>query len=83
MLALGNMEFIMALPFTLAYADTQVRSETKDIVDIQNAMMSGCDVFYGVTKRRTWGSSVKGESNSPLPRNKRRSPRLSDLRAGM
>jgi transposase len=57
MLALGNVEFIMALPFTLAFADTQVRSEKKDIADIRNAMTIGSDVFYGVTKRRTWGTT--------------------------
>ncbi len=57
MLASGNVEFIMALPFTLTFAENQVRSEKKDIADIRNTMMSGSDVFYGVTKRRTWGTT--------------------------
>jgi transposase len=46
--------FLIALPFTMAFAKNQVTSETKDIDCVENTILVGSDVLRGITKRRTW-----------------------------
>jgi len=46
--------FLIALPFTMAFAKNQVVSETKDIDCVENTIAVGSDVLRGITKRRAW-----------------------------
>ena len=48
------VRFLIALPFSMAFAKNQVDSETKDIDCIDNAIVIGPDVLRGMTKRRSW-----------------------------
>jgi transposase len=46
--------FLIALPFTMAFAKNQIMSEIKDIDCVENTIAVGSDVLRGITKRRTW-----------------------------
>jgi hypothetical protein len=48
------IRFIIALPFSLAFAKNQVDSETKDIDCVDNSVPVGFDVLRGMTKQRAW-----------------------------
>lgn len=54
-----NMRFLVALPFTLAFAKKQVISESKDIDSPENTIVIGKDIIRGVTKYRTWNKAHK------------------------
>ena len=46
--------FLIALPFTMAFAKNQVVSEIKDIDCVENTIAVSLDVLRGITKRRAW-----------------------------
>jgi transposase len=48
--------FLVALPFTMAFAKNQVTSEAKDIDCVENTITAGSDILRGITKRRTWST---------------------------
>jgi transposase len=50
------IRFLIALPFTMAFAKNQVTSEAKDIDCVENTIAAGSDTLRGITKRRTWNT---------------------------
>jgi transposase len=56
---LGDKEgirFLIAMPFTMAFAKNQADSERKDIDSVDNTIVVGEDIIRGVTKARSWNS---------------------------
>lgn len=49
-----GINFVIALPFTMSFAQKQVQSEKKDIDRIENAILVGPDLLRGVTQERAW-----------------------------
>lgn len=53
------VKFIIAVPFTSAFAKRQVASEAKDIDSVENTILiNGCSL-RGITKERTWDKEHK------------------------
>ena len=52
-----SLRFLVALPFTMTFANKQVDSERKDIDYVDNAIAVGSDVIRGITKKRSWSST--------------------------
>ena len=55
----ARRQFVVAMPFTSAFAKSQVISESKDIDSPVNTIVVGADSMRAVTKERAWG---KGHS---------------------
>ena len=51
-----EIRFLIAMPFTMAFAKNQVDSERKDIDSVDNTIVIGEDIVRGVTKERSWSS---------------------------
>jgi transposase len=51
-----GIRFLIAMPFTMAFAKNQTDSERKDIDSVDNTIVIGEDVIRGVTKKRLWDS---------------------------
>lgn len=49
-----NSRFLIAVPFTCAFAKKQIASERKDIDRLENTIVCGNDSFRAVTKQRKW-----------------------------
>jgi len=53
---ISAIRFLIALPFSMAFAKNQVDSETQNIDCVDNAIVVGSDVLRGIVKRRSWNS---------------------------
>jgi hypothetical protein len=51
-----GIRFLIAVPFTMAFAKNQADSERKDIDSVDNTIVVGEDIIRGITKERSWGS---------------------------
>jgi transposase len=51
-----GVRFLIAMPFTMAFAKNQADSERKDIDTVDNTLVVGEDIIRGITKERSWGS---------------------------
>jgi transposase len=51
-----GIRFLIAMPFTMAFAKNQTDSERKDIDCVDNTIVVGNDVVRGVAKKRSWDS---------------------------
>jgi transposase len=51
-----GIRFLIAMPFTMAFAKNQTDSERKDIDSVDNTIVIGTDIIRGITKKRSWGS---------------------------
>jgi transposase len=51
----GRRRFVVAMPFTSAFAKNQVEAEHKDIDTPTNTIVVGADSMRAVTKVRAWG----------------------------
>ena len=51
--------FLMALPFTLKFANAQVQSRQGKIDVLENTIVLGRDVLRGVTEERSWNNKHK------------------------
>jgi transposase len=54
-----KINFIIALPFTLAFAKKQVQSEKKDIDSLKNTIVTGAEILRGVMHERSFGNNHK------------------------
>ena len=54
-----GLRFLIALPFTMKFAKSQVDSERKDMDALKNAITIGGDILRGVTKTRAWDAANK------------------------
>jgi transposase len=54
-----GIRFLVSLPFTMKFAQSQVESERKDIDTVENTMTVGDDTFRGITKTRRWDNRHK------------------------
>ena len=51
-----GIRFLLAVPFTMAFAKNQTDSERNDIDSVDNTIVIGDDTIRGVTKERSWGT---------------------------
>ena len=54
-----DIRFIIAMPFTLSFAEKQIQSGKKDIDSLQNTILVCEDILRGVTKERSFGNGHK------------------------
>ncbi|GHU74385.1 hypothetical protein FACS1894188_02430 [Clostridia bacterium] len=54
-----NLQFLVAVPFTMGFAKNQVESERKDTDAFDNTIVIGDDIVRGVTKLRSWNIAHK------------------------
>jgi transposase len=51
-----EIRFLIAMPFTMAFAKNQADRERKDIDSVDNTIVIGEDIIRGITKERSWDS---------------------------
>jgi hypothetical protein len=56
MLLRRRLQFLLALPLTLAFTKKQIESERKDIDQFANTIVTGAETLRGVTKTRSWST---------------------------
>ena len=54
MLLRRRLQFLLALPLTLAFTKKQIDSERKDIDRFANTIVNGAETLRGVTRKRSW-----------------------------
>lgn len=54
-----DSSFLIAVPFTCAFAKKQIASECKDIDSLENTIVCGNDSFRAVTKQRKWNADYQ------------------------
>ena len=50
-----GIRFLIAMPFTMAFAKNQTDSEREGIDSVDNTIVIGDDIIRGITKERSWG----------------------------